>query len=142
LKKNKPWWNEGLHFSCVSCGRCCRGEPGTVLVTPEEAEAISRRLKKPVGAFTRESSLVGEKVRSLLERPTGECVFLGECGYGCVLYDLRPSQCRLFPFWPSLLSSQEAWERERGRCPGIGKGKWHSPMEIKLCLAQAPHPKL
>ena len=49
-----------------------------------------------------------------------QCHFLIEGG--CSIHQAKPTQCRLFPFWPELLESARAWERTARRCPGIGKG--------------------
>jgi len=137
-----PWWEEGLRFSCIRCGRCCRGEPGTVLVSFEEASKISDRMRMPVEAFTRAIRFFGTEQLSLRERQSGECVFYGGETAKCLLYELRPLQCRLYPFWPSLLESKRAWEKEKRRCPGIGSGKWYSPEDISRFLKMAPHREL
>ncbi|MFP4481905.1 MAG: YkgJ family cysteine cluster protein [Thermovirgaceae bacterium] len=139
---NKPWWEDGLRFSCLGCGRCCRGEPGTVLVTSEEASAISDRIQVAVELFTRTVRFLGEKKLSLRERPSGECVFYDKVAAKCRLYELRPLQCRLYPFWPSVLKNRTAWEKEKCRCPGIGHGKWYSSGEIRQFLGLAPHSEL
>ena len=39
------WWEEGLRFTCLGCGRCCRGEPGAIFFTPEEEEKIAEAKK-------------------------------------------------------------------------------------------------
>jgi len=39
------------------------------------------------------------------------CVFLDPFGQ-CSIYDVRPVQCRTYPFWPSLLESKEDWDNE------------------------------
>lgn len=50
-----------------------------------------------------------------------QCHFL--TAGGCSIHPVKPTQCRLFPFWPELVESRAAW-RETGRsCPGIGKGE-------------------
>lgn len=55
---------------------------------------------------------------SLREHPhTYDCVFLKE--NKCQLYDVRPTQCRTFPWWPSLLKSQADWEAAARYCEGI-----------------------
>ncbi len=45
------WWEEGLRFTCLGCGRCCRGEPGAIYFTPEEEAAMAAFL----GTGTEES---------------------------------------------------------------------------------------
>jgi hypothetical protein len=41
---------------------------------------------------------------------------------GCSIHPAKPTQCRLFPFWPELLESPSAWVLTAQRCPGIGAG--------------------
>jgi Fe-S-cluster containining protein len=56
-----------------------------------------------------------------LRKPRGaQCHFLDE--KGCALHPAKPAQCRIFPFWPEIVESREAWLGLSSYCPGIGKG--------------------
>ncbi|MBR1671593.1 MAG: YkgJ family cysteine cluster protein, partial [Fretibacterium sp.] len=55
----------------------------------------------------------------------------------CSVYPVRPSQCRLFPFWPELLRSREMWELYAARCPGMNEGPLLSPAEIEAWVRSA-----
>ena len=67
---------------------------------------------------------------TIVEDPhTRDCVFLS--GRGCSIYDVRPAQCRNWPFWPANLASREIWISTGTRCPGINKGPLHSPEQIQ-----------
>jgi len=46
-----------------------------------------------------------------------ECVFLE--GTKCSIYDVRPVQCKTFPYWPSVLQSKRSWASTQNRCEGI-----------------------
>ena len=48
------------------------------------------------------------------------CYFLREGG--CSVHPVKPTQCRIFPFWPELLESRREWLKTARYCPGIGKG--------------------
>jgi len=50
----------------------------------------------------------------------GNCHFLVEGG--CSIHEAKPTQCRIFPFWPELVDSRRAWRKTAAYCPGIGKG--------------------
>ena len=39
------------------------------------------------------------------------------------VYPVRPLQCRTYPFWPEVLASRQAWQREARRCEGINRGR-------------------
>jgi len=54
----------------------------------------------------------------LRQKPgTQDCVFLEDSL--CVLHDLRPTQCRTYPWWPGLLDP-DAWAEERDAvCEGM-----------------------
>lgn len=54
-----------------------------------------------------------------------DCVFLRENKEGqrgCSIYDVRPQQCRTWPFWPENLKTPKHWQRAAVRCPGMGAG--------------------
>ena len=122
-----PWYEAGLAFECVCCGRCCAGpEEGYVWVSDKEAEAIARFLGISDHQMRRRYV---RKVRgriSLVERKDNhDCVFLIPDGKGrkvCRVYAVRPTQCRTWPFWPQNLSDADAWSLAATRCPGINRG--------------------
>jgi len=134
-KEEKPFWKEGLRFSCTSCGHCCRHEPGYVFLSREDL----RRLSINSGVSEEEFSQkfcrkvdLGITTRlSLIETEDNDCIFWDQ---GCTVYKARPLQCRTYPFWPGILSSPAEWERESRECPGINQGKKHSAREISNVL--------
>ena len=50
-----------------------------------------------------------------------QCHFLVDGG--CSIHPAKPTQCRLFPFWPELLEDRREWDRTGRYCPGIGTGR-------------------
>ena len=50
-----------------------------------------------------------------------QCHFLKDGG--CSIHPAKPTQCRLYPFWPELVESVADWEDAGKTCPGIGKGE-------------------
>jgi Fe-S-cluster containining protein len=71
---------------------------------------------------------------SLRERSNYDCCFLRRGR--CLIYSARPSQCRTFPFWPDILSSEAAWERFAASCPGMNDGFFHDRREIEAYLGK------
>ncbi len=69
---------------------------------------------------------------SLIEYSNGDCVFYSPDG--CKIYDVRPSQCRRFPFWKHVMASPKEWEKLKEKCPGIGRGKLYSQDEIEAIM--------
>lgn len=139
---DKPWYSKGLRFSCTQCGNCCTGGPGYVWTSSVEIDRFARYLRMDRSEFLKKyCRLIGGKV-SLKERKNhrGEydCVFLEEIEVRpgrrkrvCTVYDVRPLQCRTWPFWDGLLRSQEAWESASRGCPGMNRGKQYSLQEIE-----------
>jgi Fe-S-cluster containining protein len=63
---------------------------------------------------------------------------------GCGIHPAKPTQCRIFPFWPELVDHPRTWAKTASYCPGIGVGPL---IQIKSARAQAEemrleHPKL
>jgi hypothetical protein len=48
------------------------------------------------------------------------CPFLEASG--CAIHPVKPTQCRIFPFWPELVESPLEWKRAAQFCPGIDQG--------------------
>ena len=120
MKTNKVSWHDSqtLHFQCQECGHCCAYEPGVVLLTDQEADNIARALGVSDDELSMRYLRVVNRRLALKERPNYDCVLLDE-GRRCLVYEVRPQQCRTWPFWPSNLESQESWERAALECPGI-----------------------
>lgn len=76
---------------------------------------------------------IGLKVTlSLKEKQNFSCIFLGEDG--CKVYSVRPTQCRTYPFWKTIIDEEGGWEKEGAECPGIGHGPAVSPEKILALL--------
>ena len=129
----------GLSFECTMCGNCCTGPEGYVLVSDAEAAALAARLGVTPDEFLARYTRITREGRSLTERKTEfglDCIFLDRTKIPgkavCGVYQDRPRQCRTWPFWPSNLSSPQAWERAKRICPGTGKGELHSLVQIRI----------
>jgi uncharacterized protein len=125
----EPWYQDGLRFTCTRCGACCTGEPGYVWVNEEEIAAIAELRGEPIeevrALYTRKTP----RGATLREQANGDCVFYDR-EEGCVIYPVRPRQCRTWPFWESNVEDEEAWEETCRICPGSGQGELIPAEEI------------
>jgi len=118
----------GAHFRCTECGACCTGAPGRVRVSEEELQAISEYRNELLETLIASKTREKDGVRMLQERENGDCVFFEEGR--CSIHPVKPTQCRLYPFWFQNVRSEEAWAKTCDACPGIGEGELISPEEI------------
>jgi Fe-S-cluster containining protein len=136
MARSLPDWIDGLRFECTRCGRCCEA-PGYVWISAAEVQALAGHLRLSLDDFGRRFlRLVGSRL-SLLEKPDGRCIFLGD-DRRCSVYALRPRQCRTFPFWRAHLATREAWAAVEAACPGAGAGILHSRTEIEHIISSRP----
>jgi len=126
----RPWYADGLRFGCQACGRCCGGAPGYVWMTADEMADIARYVGMPVKAFRRTYVRRSWRGLTLKEKPNYDCVMLDGSGR-CMIYDVRPLQCRTWPFWPSNLVSPAAWQAASRRCPGMDTGPRYAFEQIE-----------
>ncbi|MHC4196408.1 MAG: YkgJ family cysteine cluster protein [Planctomycetota bacterium] len=131
--QDKPWYANGLRFKCQRSGNCCRGEPGYVWVTAKEVEAVSSYVNKTPGKFSDKYLRKVGRRTSLVERPNGDCIMYSN---GCSIYEVRPKQCRTFPFWRTNLKTRGAWEELKESCPGVDKGRLYTTDEIEEILGE------
>ncbi len=118
VQEEKPWYKEGLRFKCTGCGKCCTGSPGYVWITPDEIEKIADSLKMSLVDFSRGYLREINGAYALKERVKSyDCVFLN--GKECSIYELRPKQCKTFPWWVQNLETEEDWNLAAKRCEGI-----------------------
>ncbi len=122
------FFDAGIRFECTGCGECCTGAPGTVYINRREASAIARRLGLDLKAFLETYAYPFKNGYSLREKENYDCIFFQDGR--CSIYDVRPTQCRTYPFWPETLRSEAAWRHTCRACEGIGRGRLYSKKEI------------
>ena len=127
----QEWYADGLCFQCTGCGNCCTGPPGNVWFTEDEGRAIAASLGLEEKKFLRRFARRVGRRWSLTERKTEhgyDCIFLDrETAPGstrCRIYDVRPTQCRTWPFWRENLDSPDTWASAKADtpCPGMDTG--------------------
>lgn len=137
-KKEKPFdiLEKGVRFECQGSGGCCvsRGEYGYVYLNLKDRRKMAEHFSMNTSAFTKKYCHRSEDgLYYLKEDPTlKDCRFLK--GTKCEVYLARPMQCRTWPFWPEVMNAKSWSEEVENFCPGIGKGKYYSPEEIKEVL--------
>ena len=136
FRNSEPWYAAGLAFECTGCGACCAGPgEGYVWVTPKEIVDIAAKLQISEAEMRRKYVRKVGRNFSLVERKdNNDCIFLvpdGKGGRKCKVYDVRPVQCRTWPFWPSNLASPDDWAYAGLRCPGMNRGPLHDINEIE-----------
>ena len=118
----RSFFEEGLRFECQpNCGACC-AQPGDVFVNRDEIRRLAAFKELSTNQFRRQFVVRDHGVFRLKEREDGGCIFLSSESK-CTVYEVRPQQCRTYPFWPEFLSSRQAWDWEAIKCPGIGQGE-------------------
>jgi hypothetical protein len=132
---DKPWYHKGLSFRCTGCGTCCIGAAGYVWVNKAEIEAIASVLSLDVETLQRRYLRQVGIRKSLAEFSDGDCIFFDNKNRGCQIYEVRPRQCRTWPFWVSNLRTPETWRQTCRDCPGTNHGPLVSLREIRAELA-------
>lgn len=129
------WYIGGLNFQCTECGQCCSGPgEGCIWLTRPEIEFIAEYLKIPIGRLRKKYlKRIGLRT-SIIEHPvTKDCIFLERTSSGkkCRIYQVRPNQCRTWPFWSDNLKSINTWNEAAKKCSGINRGRFYSHEEIE-----------
>jgi len=131
-----PWWKDGLSFGCTGCGRCCQME-GDVWMDVDEFVSTATYLNlthKMVMDTYIETTMAGW-VKLLNKLPDSKfsddrCIFLDDDGKKCSIYSTRPTQCRTYPYWPRLITSEATWLGEAvlpdAEADLIGGKKWNA----------------
>jgi len=139
------WYASGLRFECTGCGACCTGPPGYVHFNDDEAQAMANRVGLTTEQFRKAYARKSPMGWSLREHKTAhgyDCVFLDRITQPgkalCKVYNDRPAQCRTFPWWPEILSSEKAWKATGRECEGIGRGDFVPIERIRIERDRTP----
>lgn len=120
-------------FQCTGCGHCCTGGKNYyVAATRAEQRRIQKFLKIGWAWFRRRYVVRVDAHTEGLTMAGGACAFLD--GQRCRIYNVRPAQCRTYPFWPEL-ADPKIWRAESKRCEGIGRGAPLSGRQLRVWFA-------
>jgi Fe-S-cluster containining protein len=112
---------EGLRFECQpGCTKCCDVR-GFVYLSEDDVVRAAAFLKLPAAEFEARYIVRFAHVIRLRKPLDSQCHFLRD--NGCSIHPAKPTQCRLYPFWPELVEDRKAWRAASSSCPGIGKGE-------------------
>lgn len=131
-----PFYASGLKFSCKRCSSCCRYDAGFVFLSENDLEKLINELKMDRNSFLKTYcrwviDRNGKEVLSLKEKSNKDCILWDS---GCQVYQARPVQCVVFPFWENILSSKKAWEIAASGCPGMNSGELHTQKTIEQLI--------
>lgn len=135
VTERMPWYVAGLCFKCQGCGACCSGPAeGYIWVTRPEVELIADCLEISVSRLRRQYlKRVGLRTTIIEHEYTKDCVFLRKIDdqRQCIIYPVRPSQCRTWPFWADNLKNASNWNKAARKCPGINRGRLYTREQIE-----------
>ena len=111
---------QALRFECQpGCTACCT-QRGFVYLTEADLVRAAEFLGMSPKTFERRY-IYRTRNRLRLRVPRdAQCHFL--LAGGCSIHPAKPTQCRIFPFWPELVESRREWQKTARYCPGMGKG--------------------
>jgi len=112
---------EGVAFRCQpNCGRCCDQPGGIVYLSPDDAERLAGHAGLDVEAWLERDTRKTFDGRYVLKsrEEDGVCIHLNEQKQ-CSIYEVRPQQCKAFPWWGENLATPAAWGTTKTACPGI-----------------------
>ncbi|MBN1408373.1 MAG: YkgJ family cysteine cluster protein [Calditrichaceae bacterium] len=122
-----------IKFECQpDCANCCKLSNGFVFLTEKEALKIAENLAISEDEFLQYFTRIIDDQICLVNGEDEHCVFLEN--HKCNIYEVKPLQCRTYPFWPENLKSKSRWQLTCNECPGVGKGRVYSVEEIEKIL--------
>ncbi len=117
---------EGFSFGfdpkgCDSCeGNCCIGESGNIWINNSEIENLAKYLNISVDElklkYIEKRSYKYSIKEVQLSVNNYACIFFDLEKKGCSIYEVRPTQCRTFPFWDYFKKNINEVKQE---CPAI-----------------------
>jgi len=154
--------SSGFTFQCQQCGKCCSSDTeGYIFMYMVDIVKASENLQISKEEFAKrylsitkyeysiwDENLEDTKNTKIIDtlvlnfEQSSDCLFLySEDGKKlCKIYQTRPIQCDLFPFWSMIMTSEENFRRTLKYCEGLQKNLdadcRFSPEEIKkkICI--------
>jgi len=106
-------------FECKMCGECCYGEG--ISLNGNEISRISQFLGITENDFKRAYCIKRKGRYELKTSDSHYCIFLKkqEKHKICKIHPVKPDICKLWPFFPAIISDEEEWKMVKDFCPGI-----------------------
>ena len=106
---------------CAVCdGNCCIGESGYIWITNDEIKKLAKFQNITIEELTKTSlKKVGYKYcidEIKISKNNFACKFFDLAKKQCSIYEVRPTQCRTFPFWDYFKNNIKELKQE---CPAI-----------------------
>ncbi len=121
-----------IHFECQQgCTECCR-QQGFVYLSEDDLHRAAAFLGMSAARFERKYVYRTRNRLRLRVPRRAHCHFLHEGG--CGIHPAKPTQCRVFPFWPEIVDHPKAWAKTAKYCPGVGQGPL---IQIRAARAEA-----
>ena len=124
---------DGFDFSfdelkCGECeGVCCIGERGFIWLNSSEMKEIAKFLQINLDEFKDKYLKKVNYKYSIKEKRISEknyeCLFFDRKIGGCTIYNVRPKQCRTYPFWEYFKNNTDELMQECIAITEIKKGK-------------------
>ena len=118
-------YNKDFEYSfdenaCEKCGgKCCIGDSGNIFVSKDEIYRLLEYFNLDFQEFN-EKYLRKVGIKYSFKEVEFEqgfaCIFFNQKTRKCDIYNLRPKQCRTFPFWDYYKFHKEEIKKE---CLGI-----------------------
>lgn len=93
---------------------------GEVYLSEEDLARIAKFLQLGPAEFEEKFVHRTSTLLRLRKPPQGQCMF--HSGKRCSIHAVKPTQCRVFPYWPEIIESQETWDATAQTCPGMNAG--------------------
>ena len=123
------FYKYGIRFECKKCGNCCIGN-GYVFIFPKDLDLLVEKSGYTLEELQRTYLSTVDGYTVFRDAGSGACIFWDNIAKGCKIYEARPTQCRTFPFWKTLLYKKTKWDEGTKTCPGVGEGRLYTEKEI------------
>jgi uncharacterized protein len=93
---------------------------GQVYLSEEDLVRIAAHVNMTPADFEEKHVYRTARLLRLRKPPDRQCIFHQD--NRCSIHPVKPTQCRLFPYWPEIIETQESWNATAQTCPGMNKG--------------------
>ena len=109
-----------FRFECQKgCINCCT-QKGHIFLNEDDITRIAAHLHLERLEFEKRYIHRGKQGPRFRLAHSQPCFFIVEGG--CSIHEVKPLQCKAFPYWPENIMTRSAWTALRHYCPGIGVG--------------------
>lgn len=119
-----------IYFKCQMCAECCKHWKGLIYLSIFELNNIAKKLNITLEEMLKSFVHLEESSYNIenqdvdltyiaINEEKNMCIFLEKNTNKCLINDVKPFMCKIYPFWSILMEDEKEFKEYSKKCKGL-----------------------